>query len=570
MSWQNSSIIWPFLLAAITALVFALIFAARRSAPGSAPLAICMAGVSVWMLCFALSMSVVELPTILFWHKAMHLGLQVVPVSFLVFTLQYTGQGQRFRRRNLALLAVFPVLTLLVIWTNDLHHLFWQRVWLQSEGPFLVMRTQRGIWAWLTAAYAYGLSLVSLVILNVTVLRSPRLFRRQAASVLLAEGIFLVIALFNTADVTGLADNSVLRWAPLGVVLVGLALLWGVAGVGLFDLVPVARARVVEGMADGFIVLDGQDRLVDLNPSAQCILELPTADAIGRPATEVFTSRPAMVEILRHTTTGDTELALVAGTAQRNYSVRAFPLRPQGANRRGESSCSTMITERKRAEAELLVRQQTLAALEERERLAREMHDSVAQVLGYIATQTLALRQHLASGDTGAADTQLARLAQVTQEAYADVRDYISSVRSVTTERPFVAALQEYAERFGENYGIDTMLSSSENLTDVAFPIAFSSELMHIVKEALTNVRKHAAAYSAKVRVERSDGHIEICVQDDGRGYDPGRSSAGDGQHFGTRIMAERAARLGGTLEIRSAPGQGTRVTVRVPASRAM
>lgn len=216
--------------------------------------------------------------------------------------------------------------------------------------------------------------------------------------------------------------------------------------------------------------------------------------------------------------------------------------------------------------ARLQERVQSVAVLEERERIAREMHDGVGQVLGYVNTKAQAVKLLLDAGRTSEAYTQLAQLEQAAREVYADLREAILGLRTATSpERRLIPALQEYVTRFSELSGVATELVVEGDASRHAFGPATELHLIRIIQEALTNVRKHSMATHAWVRLGGDGGTVTIGVADDGLGFDPARLQPGGWPRFGLQTMRERAEAIGGTFTIRSRDGRGTEVEVRLP-----
>jgi signal transduction histidine kinase len=211
------------------------------------------------------------------------------------------------------------------------------------------------------------------------------------------------------------------------------------------------------------------------------------------------------------------------------------------------------------------VRVQGMAALEERERIAREMHDSLAQVLGYVNTKTQAARKFLTSGQKAKAKAQLMELENIAQEVYADVREAILGLRSTATpERDMVSTLKEYVFRFSQMSGIKAELEI-ENGNLPSLPTATELQVIRIIQEALTNVRKHARASHAWVRISTDNEHLEIIIGDNGQGFNVSSIRRADWPQFGLQTMKERAESVRGTLDISSAPSKGTTVTLKIP-----
>ncbi|HWV24636.1 MAG TPA: GAF domain-containing sensor histidine kinase [Thermomicrobiales bacterium] len=211
-----------------------------------------------------------------------------------------------------------------------------------------------------------------------------------------------------------------------------------------------------------------------------------------------------------------------------------------------------------------------LAITEERERIAREMHDSLAQVLGYVNTKVQAAKVLVNSGQTEKALEQLDQMANASRSAYADVREGILSLRtSLEPHQTLVETLSEYLPVWEEQSGVRATLDA-DGVHDGSLSDLAEVQLLRIIQEALTNVRKHAQASRVSVTMTRADGVVVTVIADNGRGFDPkDRGSRGVPQ-FGMSTMRERVESLGGSLEITSVAGEGTTVRVSLPAERTL
>ncbi|MDI3339591.1 MAG: GAF domain-containing sensor histidine kinase [Sphaerobacter sp.] len=217
--------------------------------------------------------------------------------------------------------------------------------------------------------------------------------------------------------------------------------------------------------------------------------------------------------------------------------------------------------------ARLHRRVQALAIAEERERIAREMHDSLAQVLGYVNTKAQAAQELLRAGQDERAAAQIGQLAQAARDAYADVRENILGLRtSLDRERGFLDTLRDYLQRWQDQSGVAVTLAvHPADVTDLQLSPLAELQLLRIIQEALANVRKHAAATQATVVIDGTSRWIEVTIADNGAGFDPATIGRSDFPRFGLATMRERAQSVGGTLDIDAAPGRGTRVIARLP-----
>jgi signal transduction histidine kinase len=213
---------------------------------------------------------------------------------------------------------------------------------------------------------------------------------------------------------------------------------------------------------------------------------------------------------------------------------------------------------------------QALAVERERQYIAREMHDGLAQVLGFVNTKAQAVEEFLRNGDTPMARHHLAELSQAARGVYADVREGIVALRVQSgADHGLREVLDEYVEEFRQfaRVPVDIAWELDEASPQIS-PIA-EVQVIRIIQEALTNVRRHAGACSAVVTLRAASGTLEVIVRDDGRGFDPAHVSRGQWPQFGLQAMRERAESIGGSLEIESRPGKGTVVRARFPGALA-
>ena len=214
--------------------------------------------------------------------------------------------------------------------------------------------------------------------------------------------------------------------------------------------------------------------------------------------------------------------------------------------------------------ARLLERERYVAVLEERERLAQEMHDSLAQVLGYLHLKAQATKRHLNGGELVRADDELTDMASLAHEAYLDVREAILGLReTVSPTRGIIGTLREYLQKFRRQAGITAEIEVEGDVEPQFRPEA-EVQLVRVIQEALTNIRKHARANEARIRIASGPNEIGISIEDKGRGFDPAILTD-EMPQFGVRTMRERVERVGGRFQIESSPGQGTTVRIYLP-----
>jgi len=210
--------------------------------------------------------------------------------------------------------------------------------------------------------------------------------------------------------------------------------------------------------------------------------------------------------------------------------------------------------------ARLHERAQQAAVLEERQRLARELHDSVTQALYGISLYAEAGARALADGASEPVAANLRDIRDTAQEALSEMRLLLFELRPpLLAENGLAAALQSRLQAVEARAGLEVEFDCQG---DERLPADVEQELYRLAQEALNNVLKHAQAHHVAVRLHISADRAILEIADDGVGFEP---TLRGGHGYGLRGMRERAERLGGTLHIESSPGGGTRVWLEVP-----
>lgn len=207
-----------------------------------------------------------------------------------------------------------------------------------------------------------------------------------------------------------------------------------------------------------------------------------------------------------------------------------------------------------------------LTIIEERTRIAHELHDSLAQTLASLRFQVRVLDETLHQGDESALWAELERIENSLDEAYTELRGLIDHFRAPIDRRGLIPAVEKVVERFRNESKIQIFLQKEWGGPDL--PEDMEIQVLRIVQEALCNVRKHSKAHTVRVLMRgHNDGQYRVLIEDDGTGLTSLPSSGAPGEHVGLSIMEERARRLGGKIRFESEPGEGTRIqlTFRAP-----
>ena len=263
-----------------------------RRVPGSTPLMVQMIGEGVWTLCYALSLFNFIHPASepFFWSKLLFIGVVLVPAGFLVWTARYTKRDNWVNKWTIALLCIEPILFNVIVWTDHYHH--------QFSGNFAATG-KLGPAFNLHMLYSYILLLVGAVMLVINWLQMQPAYKKQGLWVLLG----LILSTICNIMTIVLLPVLKLDFTPMGFMIAGVTFTYAQLRHRLFDIMPVARHTIVDGMRDGVVVLDNENRVIDMNSSAQNMLRISIRQAMGQLA--AITS-PVWHEI-DHKTAGQSE-----------------------------------------------------------------------------------------------------------------------------------------------------------------------------------------------------------------------------------------------------------------------
>jgi len=207
------------------------------------------------------------------------------------------------------------------------------------------------------------------------------------------------------------------------------------------------------------------------------------------------------------------------------------------------------------------------ATVEERNRLAQELHDSLAQDLGYLNLKIKLVADSILSRTARPALAELNDLKLAIDDMYEGVKKSIDLLRGKTLGSiGLIPTLAGHIHEFGEGTGIDTELFVADG--QIEFSALAQLQLVRAIEEVLTNVRRHANASKVEVRIETDGKWTEAIISDDGRGFDRAAYQAQGGGHFGLKVIKQRMESLGGSMRVISGPGRGTKIVLRIPMGK--
>lgn len=314
-------------------------------------MALMMGLIAWWSFFYVVEIATTDLIVMRIAYQLKYIGIVTIPVLWLLIATNYTNRPAWNKRGRILLLSIIPIISTVLIWTNPSHGLVWSNYEILNTGEFTIYDSDAATWFWVHAFYSYLLISLGTYFLFKQFIGSPKLYRNQLTALLIA------VAAPTAANLVTVFGAIGLDITPFAFTVTGTAIFFALIRYQLLDLVPIARDAVIDNMTDGMILLDGQNRIVDLNAAARQIIGLPDADFIGQSLFEVvpLAQRPDLAE--RHNSdsiTTQSEVMVGEGAEARWLDVRVSPLTDGSKRITGRIIVFRDITETKKTQAALV------------------------------------------------------------------------------------------------------------------------------------------------------------------------------------------------------------------------
>ena len=560
------------------------------------PVLLVLSGNFLWLFGFGVAVGMDDYASHLFWTGFQYLGAGILMIGMITFSLNFIGYSRWMNGRSLLLVSAVPVLGALLACTNAWHHLFWTEAHLLLYNGIALMKFDYGPGFWVYLSYNYLVVIFSAVVFW----RGPRQpsgQQRWPAALIMLVGILLPL-LSNILYLAWLNPFSTLDLSVLGYSVAGLFITGGLLYTFLQDMLAIPRNKLVQDMPDVVLVMDARDRIRDVNTAALKMIGLPEIEIIGQTLQQLRKNDAAELELLRRyqytlEAQGEVLLEMPGGALHFNFrltplydwtnklSGRLIVLRDttelykrenalKDANTRLEDLNTRLLNEmatRENMQNLVLEQQRNLTTLDERERLGRELHDGLGQVLGYLNMEAQTAQTTLENGDLATLRASLDKIASVARDGHDNVRSFILGLRTASTILAFRDALRLLLEQFGQLSGLCVALEFPEDAPEPVFQWELEVAALQVVREALTNVRKHSAAQRVIVKTVFDGELARVEIADNGSGFDAEAWHAGgsNAAHYGLAMMREQIEKVGGRFEIQSRLGSGTSIIAWLP-----
>lgn len=392
MTQAEITYLLPYLASSLLVLVVLFFAFGKRKAKGAPVLCFYLAGLAIWSWGFLFELVSVDLPMKLSWDKFQWLGIQIVLVAIPAFAIQFTEYNLRHYKRWFAASLIVPIIFIILVVTDDSHHLIYQNIRLVAGVPFSELKYSITPTTILYAIYGYAVVLWGLSILARLTLRPHSLYFGQLLTVIL--GFILICA----GTLTTLFDIYIIpQRDPISLTsaLSSLIIAWGIFRYRSFDVAPIGREKVFESLVDPVVLLDAKSRVIDINTSMLTMLDKNSNQVIGEPAKKVFDNFPIPIKMYTQVSYARAEFSFAMNNRNVHYELTVWPLYDSNRKMLGRIYISHDITAMKELEGEL---RKLNSELEDRvETRTRELAEAYEQMLEGLA-RALELRDKETEG----------------------------------------------------------------------------------------------------------------------------------------------------------------------------
>ena len=360
----NFFVSFVYLLAAVSYAWLGLFAWRKRPAVAVVPFAWTMVGLSIWSASYSVELFFPSLPTILFLMNIEYLGIVCTPVFLLFFALEYTGKSHLLSVRNQLVIWVIPLCILLLVWTNNFHHLMWDLATITELGSLKLLEVRYGLGFWIHSFYSYILAIFASILLIVEMVQRPGKYRIQISLIIFGILIPVIGGIIFSGRNNPIPNLVVM---PLLFLPAGLGLAWAIMRYHLLEILPLEQLAILKNMKDGIIVTNLNKRVLYINPLIEKLIGRHEEDVLGQPLNHI--SKEYGETLASHLAGTDHQGEMLIGTGDQAkvFEVTVSPVSSLDASQSPTGPNSMVIlhdiTERKKSENALSRRETMMSAI---------------------------------------------------------------------------------------------------------------------------------------------------------------------------------------------------------------
>lgn len=535
-----------------------------------------MLAVAIWAIGDGLVLLSDEMREMLFWTRFEYIGISMLPALWITSVIKLIGKPEWLKTSITPLLYFIPVITLSLVWTNESHHLYYAQTFIDNSDGISFMAIKPGLWYRVHILYFYFMLVLGFILLMTKLKKSDSIYKKQRNTILI--GILLPWGC-NIIYLLGFSPFRYLDITPFTLVITSLIVGFGLLNFRLFDIMPIARERIIEEMQEGLLVLNTNNQIIDVNPQMIRILH-PERDIIGLSFDKIFENQPILTHLTNQYGNGSAEIFITEDNLEKTYNVTVTSLFEKKTGYSGKFLLFKDISELYAKEA---IRQLMLKKDEFISIASHELKTPVTSMKGY-----LQIIDKISQKEENPAYKSFI------EKANKQVDKVVKLISDLLDISKIEAGKMQYSfESFSVKDAVEDCISFSE-LNSSQHKITLVGDCnLHIVgdrdriEQVICNLLSNAVKYAPHTTevildVKIENDRVRISVTDFGLGIAKDKqkdlfqkfsrldnSNQISGLGIGLFLSNEIIARHGGTIGVESATGEGCTFYITLPFNAA-
>ena len=479
-----------------------------------------MALIAIWAITYGFELSSTTLEDMLFWINLEYIGIALLPAIWIIFIIKFIGKDKWLTRINTVLIFTPAILTLIFVWTNNWHHLHYSTVDIDHSGPFPLLKFERGTWYWIHTIYFYVMLFWGLCLMIAKFRKADAVYRKQNNILLIGSlGPWFV----NLIYLMGVRPFEFIDLTPYAFIITTLVIGFGLLRLKLFDIVPLAREKILEDMQEGVLVLDSGDRIIDLNREIKKNLSVYTSEILGVNITDILPDEKKLHDIISRRSNDKVQIKL-HNNDSRVFEINVTSLFEKNTVYSGVILLFRDITEQKLAEEKLREQANQLSAL-------NQLKDRLFSIISHdLRSPLLSLMEIIEMTDEGMVSEEefksflphLSKNIGYTSGLLENLLSWSKSQLGGESVKPVSFDLKNVIknkisifEKKTSEKGIDI----SESIKTHTMVFADKDMIMLVLRNLIANAIKFCSkGDKISISAEQDDHTTTVCVSDTGMG----------------------------------------------------
>ncbi|WP_425640114.1 histidine kinase N-terminal 7TM domain-containing protein [Algoriphagus yeomjeoni] len=550
-------------------------------------IALTMLCASIWGFFYGLELSVTSREAILIFIKLEYVGISFIGAFWLIFSLIYTSFRPKYYGIILALVLVIPILTYILVLTNDSHQLFYKSITIIEAGALSIANIEIGPWYIVNLIYTYTLYLLGYLIIWWRFRFSDQLFKTQTRLMLLAGVFPMIFNLFYQFEI--IIPLQVIDLTPFSFLFTYLILGFAILKYQLFNIKPIAHNKVIEAITKGVLLVDAQDRIVDFNPAFLAFGISTEKVKISIKVQEIFQNQRDILALITAGVANRIESKITIDGNWRFFQIETIPLLNRKSNKNGLIVLFEDITEQKSINQTLKNQKLELQQL-------NDLKDKYFSIISHdLKGPIFGIKEliHLTNSGMVAQDEFMSMLPEVSRnmEQVALLLDNLLAWSSSQLKGGEIVKPQEFDihKILEQQKSILERIANEKQLEIKIQPQAKSliSADKNMIELAVRNIMSNSIKFSKKggeIKISTHDEllFVKICIEDYGKGISSENlakinegisfTTVGENNESGTGLglvlVKEYIQKNNGSIEVFSQEGKGTKFCIYLPISK--